>query len=101
MEKAAQDGFDKKFFETVLHQLEFQAKKTKEQRGLGYVAHMVPFCLHEGDALSFFKIDEYSKKVRQEFDEGSLFQGLIKKYLLDNPHKLRLLHVPEKNFQER
>ena len=56
---------------------------------------MVPFCLHGGDPLSFFKIDEYSKQMRQEFKSGRLFQDLIKKYLLDNNHKLRILHVPD------
>lgn len=66
--KASKEGFDKKLFETVLHQIEFQAKKTKEHRGLGYLSHMLPYCLHGGDPLSFFKIDEYSNRIREEFN---------------------------------
>ena len=62
---------------------------------------MVPFCLHGGDPLSFFKIDEYSKRIRAEFSQGGLFQGLIKKYLLDNDHKLRLLLVPDSEEAEK
>lgn len=94
LKEAAEVGFNKKLFETVLHQLEFNAKKTKDHRGLGYLAHMVPFCLHGGDPLSFFKIDEYSRRVREDFDKGQLFEGLIKKYLLNNPFQLKLIATP-------
>ena len=59
---------------------------------------MVPFCLHGGDPLSFFKIDEYSRRVRAEFDEGGLFEGLIKKYILDNTHYLRLVSLPDESL---
>lgn len=38
LKKIAEEGFDKSFFESVLHQLEFNAKKTKEHIGLGYLA---------------------------------------------------------------
>lgn len=99
--KAAKEGFEKKLFETVLHQLEFAAKKTKSQIGLGYVAHLVPFCLHGGDPLHFFKIDEYSKRVRAEFDQGQLFENLIRKYLLDNNHRLRLYMRPDTKEGEK
>ena len=93
--EASENGFDKKLFNTVLHQIEFAAKKTKDHIGLGYLAHMVPYCLHGGDPLSFFKVDEYSKRIRQEFSQGDLFENLIKKYLLDNQHKLRLKMIPD------
>ena len=61
---------------------------------------MVPLCLHGGDPLSFFKVDEYSKRVRQEFDKGGLFEGLIQKYLLDNSHHLRLFLTPNEKLGE-
>jgi presequence protease len=71
--EASKNGFDKKLFNTVLHQIEFAAKKTKQHIGLGYLAHMVPLCLHGGDPLCFFKVDEYSKRIRKEFDESDMF----------------------------
>jgi Zn-dependent M16 (insulinase) family peptidase len=81
--------------------MEFAAKKTKDHTGLGYLSHMVPFFLHNGDPLSFFKIDEYSKRVREEFKKGGLFEGLIKKYLIDNNHKLRIISTPDVNLASR
>jgi len=95
LQEAKENGFEKRLFETVLHQLEFNAKKTKDHKGLGYLSHMVPLCLHGGDPVSFFKIDEYSKKVRAEFDKGNLFEDLISRYFLENEHKLRLFCLPK------
>ena len=81
--------------------MEFAAKQTKQHIGLGYLAHIVPFCLHGGDPLSFFKVDEYSKRIRKEFDEGPLFQDLIQKYLLTNSHGLRLFMTPDDRIADK
>lgn len=70
LKKAAKEGFKRSFFETVLHQIEFEAKKTQQHRGLGYLSTMVPHCLHGGDPLAIFRIDEYSQRLREEFDSG-------------------------------
>ena len=101
MLELAQSGFDKKLFETVLHQIEFEAKKTKDHIGLGYLSQLVPFCLHGGDPLSFFKIDEYSRRIRDEFNQGGVFEELIQKYMLDNKHKIRLQLIPDEATASR
>jgi presequence protease len=56
---------------------------------------MVPYALHGGDPLSPFHINEFSQRIREDFKKGGLFQGLTKKYLLDNTHKLSLLAIPD------
>lgn len=79
----------------MLHQVEFNAKRTKDHFGLALLSHMVPLALHGGDPLSIFRINEYSQRIREDFKKGGLFEGLIQKYFLDNPHKLTLLAVPD------
>lgn len=81
--------------------MEFAAKKTGSNIGLGYIAHMIPFCLHGGDVISFFKIDEYSKRIRQEFKEKNVFGELIQKYLLDNNHRMRLYLHPDPKYDDK
>jgi Zn-dependent M16 (insulinase) family peptidase len=56
---------------------------------------MVPYALHGGDPLSIFKINEFSQRIRDDYKKGGLFEGLVKKYLIDNTHKLNLLSVPD------
>jgi Zn-dependent M16 (insulinase) family peptidase len=56
---------------------------------------MVPYALHGGDPLSIFRINEYSARIREDFKKGGLFEGLVKKHLIGNNHKLNLLAVPD------
>ena len=98
--KAAEEGFEKHLFETVLHQLEFAAKRTKSHRGLGYLSHMVPYCLHGGEPTSVFKLDEFASRLRQEFDDG-VFEKMIRRHLIDNKHQLRLTSLPSEEHANK
>ena len=62
---------------------------------------MVPYALHDGDPLSLFKINEFSERIRVDFDNGGLFEGLIEKHLANNKHYLKLIYTPDKNKAER
>lgn len=95
LKEVVESGIGERFFETLLHQVEFSAKQTKDHFGLGCLSHMVPYMLHGGDPLSFFKINDYSQRIREDFQRGGLFENLIKKYLLDNNNQLKLLLVPD------
>lgn len=61
---------------------------------------MVPYALHGGDPLDMFKINEYSERIRNDFENG-VFEKLIAKHLLKNPHFLKLLYVPDSTKTER
>ncbi len=95
MQEVIEKGIDEKFFETTLHQIEFSNKKTREHFGLMVISHLVPYVLHGGDALSMFKINDFSNKIREDFKKGGLFENLIKKHLIDNPHELKLMMIPD------
>ena len=56
---------------------------------------MVPYALHEGDPLNLFKINEFSARIREDFANGGLFEGLIEKHLAKNNHFLKLLYTPD------
>lgn len=66
-----------------------------------YISHMVPYALHEGDPLDMFKINEYSERIRGEFYDGGLFEGLIEKHLTKNKHFLKLLYTPDDKKADR
>jgi len=55
----------------------------------------VPYALHDGDPLTVFKVDEFSKRIREDFNKGGLFEGLIEKHLIKNSHFLRLYYTPD------
>ena len=95
------DGIDKDSFDETLHQIEMGAKKTKQNTGLMYISHMVPYALHGGDPLSIFQIDEFSTRIKEEFAKGGLFERLIEKHLTSNRHFLKLLYIADAQKQER
>jgi len=61
---------------------------------------MVPQIIYEGDPLNTLKIDEYAKRLKEDFKKG-IFSKLIEKYLLNNPHKLRLKFEPDPTVMEK
>jgi presequence protease len=95
LQEVAEKGIEERFFETILHQVEFNGKRTKDHFGLACISHMVPYALHGGDPLSIFHINEYSQRIRDDFKCGGFFEGLVRKHFLDNPHKLTLLAIPD------
>jgi Zn-dependent M16 (insulinase) family peptidase len=60
LKEVVESGIEERYFETTLHQEEFNAKRTKDHFGLACLSHMVPYALHGGDPLCLFKINEYS-----------------------------------------
>jgi len=62
---------------------------------------MVPFCLHGGNPLAFFDINENVKRIRSEYHKGGMFEALIDKYILSNKHRLRLTSSPNAKLAER
>ena len=101
LQEAYKTGFEEKLFETVLHKIELQTKMTKTNTGIMYFQAMVPYCLHGGDPLDVFKINELSERIRADFKQGNLFESLIEKYFLNNNHMLKLQHIPDKTEAEK
>lgn len=95
------NGIDKDLFEQTLHQVEFQAKSTRKATGLTYISLMTPYTLHGGDPLDLFKINEYSNRIKKDFEKGDLFERLIEKHLLDNRHYLQLMYTADPTKAER
>jgi len=62
---------------------------------------MTPYSLHGGDPLDLFRINEFSNKIREDFDKGGLFEGLIEKHLIKNRHYLQLLYTADPKKAER
>jgi Zn-dependent M16 (insulinase) family peptidase len=62
---------------------------------------MVPYALHGGDPLSLFQINEFSERIRADYEKGGLFEGLIKRHLATNSHFLRLLYTPDSKKAEK
>ena len=77
LEEVSKTGIETKFIETVLHQLEFSAKRTRQHFGLMMISSMIPNFIHGGDPLSVLKVHEYCAKFREDLKNEKFIQMLV------------------------
>ena len=57
--------------------------------------------LHGGDPLEPLRFEKPLRALKAAIAKGGYFEGLIKKYMLDNPHRVTVVLAPDKNLRER
>jgi Zn-dependent M16 (insulinase) family peptidase len=91
-------GIDKQLIESAIHQIEFRRKEitnTPYPYGLKLMLTFASSWLHGGDPIKILKFDDDLERLRQELERGPFFERQIKKYFIDNPHRIRLTLVPD------
>jgi presequence protease len=103
LQRVAEHGVDPTQVDAAIHHLEFE-KRERSNAGFPYALRllfaMMPAYLYGGDPFSALNFDadlEHLEKVRTE---GRFFENLIQAELLDNPHRARLLIVPDAGLEE-
>ncbi|BCR05851.1 metalloprotease [Desulfuromonas versatilis] len=98
LEQVARDGFTRERIEGAIHRMEFS---NKEVTGDSYPYPLVLLMrvmgpwIHGGDPVAALQLDENLARLRRELDRGPFFQELIRRYLLDNPHRATLTLKPD------
>jgi len=101
LEECASTGFEENRIEAVIHQIELSQKTVKSNFGLECLLRMTSVWNYEVDPLAVFQVNEMLANLRQNLESGPYFQGLIKKHLLENPHKVTLSQTADPTFLER
>ncbi|UCF90047.1 MAG: insulinase family protein [Desulfobacterales bacterium] len=91
-------GIDRQLIESAIHQMEFHRKEitnTPYPYGIKLVLSFAGSWLHGGDPVRSLKFDEDLAQLRAALDQGPFFENQIRKYFLENPHRVRLTLVPD------
>jgi hypothetical protein len=104
LQKIAEGGFDRDLIEAALHQVEFHGKEIV-RRGLPYsialMSRVYHTWLYEGDPLSGLRFNRIIDGIRRRWErEPDLFQRVLRKWFLENPHRLLSIMEPDPAFQE-
>ena len=86
----AQNGLSKKFVSACLNFLEFQAKEEDyggQPKGLVYITRALTAWTYGKMPFEGMMGIVHLAEIRKLCEEGSYLEGLIKKYLLDNPSR--------------
>jgi len=94
----AENGIDKRMVESALHQFEFHRKEitnTPYPYGIKLMLRMSSTWFHGGEAKDVLQFNSRIERIRREAANGQFFENLLKKYFLDNNHRVLFTLVPD------
>lgn len=98
LQEVAANGVPAEDVEAVLHQLELSQREIGGDGypyGLQLILNGLGAILHDGDPVSLWDIDAVLAELRIAIQDPAFIPSLVKKWLLDNPHRVRLALVPD------
>eukprot|EP00490_Sorites_sp_Unknown_P001779 CAMPEP_0114685078 /NCGR_PEP_ID=MMETSP0191-20121206/60006_1 /TAXON_ID=126664 /ORGANISM="Sorites sp." /LENGTH=288 /DNA_ID=CAMNT_0001968977 /DNA_START=1120 /DNA_END=1987 /DNA_ORIENTATION=+ len=112
LDSIMKNGFKRERVEGVLHQFEIDQKHRSGTFGLNLLFRMLSLVTHkvyEPSPLIVLNIDDLildiKKKVLGTDDEAPTdpkhFENLVKKYLIDNQHKVEITVKPDKEYMNK
>ena len=94
----SQNGIEKGLIESAIHQMELHRKEvtnTPYPYGLQLLLTITGSWYHGGDPVGVIQFDENLRVIREALSREAYFEGLIKRFFLDNPHRVLLKLVPD------
>jgi len=99
------DGIDPDTIEAAVNTFEFYLRENNtgsSPRGLSVMIRSLSIWLHGGDPLAPLAFEAPLDTIKERIGAGEhYFEGLISRYLLDNPHYTTLTLRPDPHFGQR
>ncbi len=104
LRKVAETGFEREVIEGVLHRVEFGGKEIVRSRmpyGITLMGRAYHTWLYDGDPMVGLKFPQTIEKIRKKWEEEPrLFQKVVQKWFIDNPHRLLSVMEPSQTYAE-
>ena len=97
------DGISDKLVEAALNSVEFRLREAdfgSYPKGVVYALNAISAWNYDCDPLERLKYEEVLQVIKDEVSKGGYFEGLIKKYFLDNKHRVVVACVPDEHLSE-
>lgn len=98
LRQVAEQGVPQSVLDAVLHQLELSQREITGD-GFPYGLHLMLEALtpaiHGGDPVAALDLDPLLEELRQEIRQPGFITTLVRRWLLDNPHRVRLVMAPD------
>ncbi|MBM4271962.1 MAG: hypothetical protein FJ139_07405 [Deltaproteobacteria bacterium] len=103
LKNLSERGFDRDLIEGALHQVEFHGKEIIRSTfpyGILLMNRTYHTWLYDGDPLAGLNFPRLIEDIRKKWEEKpELFQDIIRRWFLGNPHRLLSLMEPNKTHQ--
>ncbi|WP_151670676.1 insulinase family protein [Nitrincola schmidtii] len=104
LQQIVEDGVDQSMVEAQLHQLELSQREITGDGmpfGLQLILAGLSAGIHRGDPLKALNIDPALESLREKVKSPDFIPSLIKRWLLDNPHRVRVTLRPDAELSVR
>jgi hypothetical protein len=104
LENLHQKGIEKGLIESAIHQMELHRKEvtnTPYPYGLQLLLTCSGTWFHGGDPAGVIQFDKNIAFIREELAKGPYFEVLIRRFLLDNPHRVLLKLAPDSAMEKK
>ncbi len=104
LQKVADEGVALSEVEAALHQLELQQREVGGDGypyGLQLILTGLTSATHRGDPIALLDMDAALTGLHEKIQQPNFIQGLVKKWLLDNNHRVRLVMKPDTQLNKR
>ena len=104
LKQVADQPVDSEAIETILHQIEIDQRHIGGDSmpyGLNLMLEGFSTAIHDGDPMHVWDIDENLNWLREQVQNPDFIADLIRKFLLDNPHRVRLTLIPDASKSEQ
>lgn len=104
LEDVATNGVPHEQLESVLHQLEISQREIGGDGypfGLQLILGGLSAAIHRSDPAAFLNLDPVIESLREQIKDPEFIKQLVREYLLDNPHRVRLTLRPDTGLSQR
>ncbi|MBU4317311.1 MAG: insulinase family protein [Proteobacteria bacterium] len=98
------NGIEKDLIESAIHQMELHRKEVTNAPypyGLQLLLIFAGSWFHGGNPEGVIQFDENIAHIRHELAQGPYFEELIRRFLLENPHRVLMKLVPDSTMEKR
>jgi presequence protease len=99
--QVAQEGFTNDRIEGILYQLELGMKHKSAKFGTSLMWKVTPAWFDGVDPVELLEFNSRISRLRAEIAKGGFFEGLIRKYFLENQSRLVLVMRPDTEFDDK
>lgn len=99
----AEQGIDAQQMKALLDQLELQQREVSGDGypyGLQIMLSCLPNAIHRGDVAAALNIDPILGQLRESIQDPDFIKSLVKRLLLDNPHRATLVMNPDTELSD-
>lgn len=104
LEEAARTGFSRERIEGAIQQVEFAHREVRGDHypyALSLLSRLMGPWIHGADPAEALRVGERLARLRRDVEAGPYFESLIRRYLLENPHRVTLTLTPDPDLKAR